>query len=101
MAIGVATYGYWFADNGEKAAGDFGYGGVVAKNPAYADVDEFNENGKTYYYNGRPIVRQKIEMVKDWGTNIMIFRLGTDAMNEYSILKEIGRKMDELGMSLD
>ena len=100
LAIGIPTYGYWFADNGEKA-GSFGYGGVVAKNPAYADVDEFNEDGKTYYYNGRPIVRQKVEMVKDWGTNIMIFRLGTDAMNEYSILEEIGRSMDALGMTLD
>ena len=100
LAIGIPTYGYWFADDG-KTAGDFGYGGVVAKNPAYADVDEFSENGRTYYYNGRPIVRQKVEMVKDWGTNIMIFRLGTDAMNEYSILEEIGRKMDELGMTLD
>ena len=100
LAIGIPTYGYWFGDDG-KTAGDFGYGGVVAKNPAYADVDEFSENGRTYYYNGRPIVRQKIEMVKDWGTNIMIFRLGTDAMNEYSILEEIGRKMDALGMTLD
>ena len=100
LAIGIPTYGYWFADDG-KTAGDFGYGGVVAKNPAYADVDQFSENGQTWYYNGRPIVRQKVEMVKDWGANIMIFRLGTDAMNEYSILEQIGRSMDELGMKLD
>ena len=100
LAIGIPTYGYWFADDG-KTAGGFAYSGVVGKNPAYADVDEFSENGQTWYYNGRPIVRQKVEMVKDWGANIMIFRLGTDAMNEYSILEEIGRTMDELGMTLD
>lgn len=100
MAIGIPTYGYWFADDG-KTAGDFGYSGVVGKNPAYADVNQFSENGQTWYYNGRPMVRQKVEMGRDWGAHIMIFRIGTDAMNEYSILEEIGRTMNQLGMTLD
>ena len=103
MALGIATYGYWFADN-KKTAGGMTYAGAVAKNPAYADIDQFKEPerpAKTYYYNGRATVRQKVQIARDSNTNITIFRLGTDAMDEYSILKEIGRSMDALGMKLD
>ena len=100
LAIGLPTFGFWFIDGGQ-GAGSFAYSGVVSKDPAHADVDEFSEKGRTYYYNGRPTIRKKVEMARDWGSHIMLFRLRTDAMNEYSILKEIGRSMDELGMKLD
>ena len=103
LAFGIPAYGYWFGDD-KKTAGDFGFATVVNTDPAYADVDEFTEPERperTYYYTGRATVRRKVQIARDSNTNITIFRLGTDAMDEYSILKEVGRSMDELGMKLD
>lgn len=97
LAIGIPTYGYWF-ENGEAAAGgEFDYASVVNKNPANADVDQFTENGRTYYYNGRPTVREKVRMAKERNAHIMIFRIGIDAFNEYSIIKEIENSLNDPG----
>lgn len=97
LAIGIPTYGYWF---GGGTAGDFAYSIVVDLDPANADVDDFVREGKTYYYNGRPIVREKVKYAQDNNTNLMIFRLGTDAMNQYSIMSAIQDEMARLGMDL-
>ncbi len=83
LTLGVPFYGYDFdAPNGVVA---FTYGSMVAKNPDYAFQDQVD----LAYYNGIPMIKSKTELAMREVRGIMIWELGQDAFNEFSLLKAI------------
>ena len=86
MVIGVPFYGY--AAGGAAKT----YAEMVQANAAYADMDYANG----VYYNGRPTIRSKTQYSKNYG-GIMMWELGQDAFNEYSLLKVIKEEMKKGG----
>ena len=81
LTLGVPFYGYDF-DNGVTA---FTYRSMVSQNPDYAYQDQVG----LAYYNGIPTVKSKTELALKELSGIMIWELGQDAFNEFSLLKAI------------
>lgn len=83
LTLGVPFYGYDFADQNDVHS--VTYGSMVALDPAYAQLDQVGEA----YYNGIPTIQAKTELALDELSGIMIWELGQDAFNEYSLLNVI------------
>lgn len=83
LTLGVPFYGWDFTDPNDVHSVTFG--GMVAQNTAYADLDQVGD----IYYNGISTIMAKTELALEEVSGIMIWELGQDAFNEYSLLNTI------------
>jgi hypothetical protein len=67
---------------------------MVAADASYADLDNVGNK----FYNGRPTIRSKVELAYNEVSGIMIWELGQDSFNEYSLLSTIHTKYTSLGI---
>ena len=93
LQLGVPFYGYNFGDT--ENVTEFSYSEMVNKNILYADLDQVGEA----YYNGRPTIEMKVELAAENVDGIMIWELGQDKYNEYSLLSSIHNKFNTLGIT--
>lgn len=80
LTIGVPFYGFDFRNC--KKAHSIKYGSLVEENTKYADCDSVG----LIYYNGRKTIEEKVLLAYRETAGIMIWELGQDAMNDYSLL---------------
>ncbi|MFC2129176.1 glycosyl hydrolase family 18 protein [Bacteroidota bacterium] len=90
LNLGVPFYGYDFVDISTVNA--VSYAGMVAANVSNSELDQVG----TAYYNGRPTIEAKVELAKNEIGGIMIWELGQDSFDEYSLLKTIHDKYTSL-----
>lgn len=90
LTLGVPFYGYNFTNPIVTSAI---YGQIVATGNQFADQDEFGQ----IYYNGRPTIEQKVQLASETTGGIMIWELGQDSFDEYSLLDVIHEKYTNLG----
>ncbi|MCB0612748.1 MAG: T9SS type A sorting domain-containing protein [Lewinellaceae bacterium] len=83
LVLGIPLYGWDFSEAG--TATSVPYGTIVASNPAYAHVDQVGK----LYYNGIVTATAKTELAKEQAGGVMLWELGKDAYNEYSILATV------------
>jgi hypothetical protein len=93
LVLGVPFYGYNFDDL--KNITGFSYSDMVKKNVLNADLDNVGEA----YYNGMPTIEKKVELAAESVSGIMIWELGQDIYNEYSLLTTIHNKCNALGFT--
>jgi len=91
LTLGVPFYGYDFVNT--TTVNDFTYGSMVATDVSYADLD----NVGTAYYNGRPTIEAKVDLANNEVGGIMIWEVGQDSFDDYSLLKTIHDKYTSLG----
>lgn len=67
------------------------YQKLVENNPAAAQVDSIEFDGRTEYYNGLPTIREKTRLALEQASGIMFWAWPYDAAGEYSLLAAIDR----------
>jgi hypothetical protein len=93
LVLGVPFYGYNFDDL--KNITGFSYSEMVRKNILYAELDQVGEA----YYNGRPTIEKKVGLAAESVSGIMIWELGQDIYNEFSLLTTIHNKFNAIGFT--
>jgi hypothetical protein len=83
LTLGVPFYGYDFTDQNNVTA--LTYSQIVAMNPDNAQVDQVGQ----LYYNGIPTIEAKTVLAMNEVSGIMIWELGQDRFDEYSLLDKI------------
>lgn len=83
LTLGVPFYGWDFTD--QNSVHSVTFRGMVEMNPLFAQLDQVGD----IYYNGIPTIRAKTELALDHVSGVMIWELGQDAFNEYSLLSVI------------
>lgn len=86
LTLGVPFYGYDFTDSGNVRS--VMYRSMVDLDPANAQLDQVGQ----IWYNGIPTIELKTELALREVSGIMIWELGQDAFNEYSLLDAIFQK---------
>ncbi len=84
LTLGVPFYG-WNFNEAPTSVTSVTFGSMVAQNPDYAQVDQVDQ----IYYNGIPTIQNKTALALQEVSGIMIWELGQDAFNEYSLLNTI------------
>lgn len=92
LTLGLPFYGYNFVSS--STANAFTYASMVALNVSYADMD----NVETAYYNGRPTIEAKVNLANNEVGGVMIWELGQDSFDEYSLLRSLHNKYTSLGI---
>ncbi len=92
LNLGVPFYGYDFVNSSTVNA--VTYASMVATDVSYADLDHVG----TTYYNGRPTIEAKVNLASDEVGGIMIWEVGQDSFDEYSLLRSIHDKYTSLGI---
>jgi len=90
LVLGVPFYGYDFTDVTNVTAVTFS--GMVSLNNSNADID----NVGLKFYNGRPTIRSKVQLASNEVGGVMIWEIGQDSFNEYSLLKTVKKEYDKL-----
>jgi len=93
LTLGVPFYGYDFVST--STVNTVTYKQMVAADPAYADLDTV---GKAYY-NGRPTIEAKVNLANEKVAGIMIWEIGQNSFDEYSLLSTIHNKYTSLGIT--
>ncbi len=93
LTLGVPFYG-WDFNGWPSNIFEFSYEEMVSIDPDYADVDSV----LLAYYNGRPTIESKVALASAEVSGIMIWELGQDAYNQYSLLTTIHNKYTSLGV---
>ncbi len=88
MTLGVPFYGYDFTDQNNVVS--VKYSDMVALDPSYSQLDQVGE----IYYNGMPTIEQKTILAIEELSGVMIWELGQDSFDEYSLLKVIDETID-------
>ncbi len=83
LILGVPFYGWDFSDQSNVVAHSFSE--IVAMNPDNAQYDQIGE----IYYNGLPTIENKTILALDKISGIMIWEIGQDSFDEYSLLNRI------------
>lgn len=91
LTLGVPFYGYNFT---YKEITGVSYNDLVLAGTEFAEKDELGK----IYYNGRPTIRTKVELASKEIAGIMIWELGQDSFNEYSLLDVIHKKLTSLNI---
>jgi len=91
LNLGVPFYGYNFESSTTVNA--VTYAQMVATNINNADLD----NVGNAYYNGRPTIEAKVNLANNEVGGIMIWELGQDSFDQYSLLTTIHEKYTSLG----
>ncbi len=84
LTLGVPFYG-WNFNNAPGSVTSVTFGSMVNQNPDYAHQDQVDQ----IYYNGIPTIQAKTALALQEVSGIMIWELGQDAFNEYSLLTTI------------
>ena len=94
MTLGVPFYGYDFVNSTTVNA--FSFNEIVRASVSNANLDQI---GITYY-NGIPTIKSKVNLANDNGIGgIMIWELGQDSFDEYSLLSTIHDEYTRLGIT--
>jgi len=91
LTLGVPFYGFDFSTSPVTS---ITYGQLVKGDSKLAAVDQ---TGLTFY-NGRPTIKAKVEMAAKDVSGIMIWELGQDSFDQYSLLSTIHEKFTALGV---
>ena len=91
LTLGVPFYGYDFSNSSNVTA--FTFGEMVSTNNSYSEID----NVGMKYYNGRQTIKSKVKLASEQVSGIMIWELGQDSFNKYSLLKTIQKEYGILG----
>ena len=91
LTLGVPFYGYDFSNSTVRS---FTYGSMVASDVSNSEKDNVGNK----YYNGRPTIANKVKLVSQNLSGIMIWRLGADSFSEYSLLETIHKTYTDLGV---
>jgi chitinase len=91
LVLGVPFYGYDFSDVTNVTS--FTFSSMVGLKSSNADID----NVGFKYYNGRPTIRSKVQLASTEVGGIMIWEIGQDSFNDYSLLKTVHKEFDKLG----
>ncbi len=89
LTLGVPFYGYNFSNNPVTGVS---FQDIVASDASLANKDQV---GSTYY-NGIPTIEAKVELANKEVGGIMVWELGQDAFNAYSLLSTIHNKFTSL-----
>ena len=93
LTLGVPFYGDDFVS--PSLANAVTYAQMVNSNPSYADLDTVGN----IYYNGRPSIESKVILANSEVSGIMIWEIGQDSFDEYSLLTTIHNKYTSLGIT--
>lgn len=91
LTLGLPFYGYNFTYDEITSAS---YGDIVLAGTEFADKDELGK----IYYNGRPTIQAKAELASKEIGGIMIWELGQDSFDEYSLLDAIHKKLTNINI---
>ena len=91
LILGVPFYGYEFNNSNVSS---FSFSSMVSLNNSYAEID----NVGTKYYNGRATIARKVKLASTKLSGIMVWELGQDSFNDYSLLKTIHKEYYNLGV---
>lgn len=83
ITLGVPFYGYDFTDLNHVTSVTYAH--MVNLNVSYAQLDQVGQ----IYYNGLPTITNKTTLALNNVGGIMIWELGQDHFNNYSLLKRI------------
>ncbi len=86
LCLGVPFYGYGF---GGAAPESISWKNLLVNYPGAIQMDEFNVNGGTMYYNGIPTIRKKATLALEKTGGIMIWQLLQDGNGPQSLLGNI------------
>ena len=93
LNLGVPFYGYEFQDSTTVIAKT--YAAIVESNTSNADQDQVGN----IFYNGRLTVRSKTHLAATAVGGIMIWELGQDRFDHYSLLHTIHKAYAEVGVT--
>lgn len=93
LNLGLPFYGYDFVSS--TTVNTVTYDQMVSTDISYADID----NVGNMYYNGRPTIEAKVALANNEVGGILIWELGQDAFNLYSLLTTIHDKYTSLGVT--
>lgn len=93
LNLGVPFYGYNFVN--ATTVNAFAYSEIVSEDTSNANKDHVG----TAYYNGIPTIKAKVNLVNTTSIGgIMIWELGQDTFNTYSLLNTIHETFTDLGI---
>jgi GH18 family chitinase len=90
LTLGLPFYGWNFSN--KKDVHSVTFGEMVAEDPSNSFLDQI---GATYF-NGIPTIKAKTELAKNEVSGVMLWQLGQDAFNEYSLLKAIDEEIKDI-----
>lgn len=93
MTLGLPFFGWDFSNS--RGIVSVAYGDMVAKNSAYSLVDQVG----SIFYNGMTIIELKTALAIEKTGGVMIWELGQDAFNEYSLLNAVHRQISTFSAS--
>ena len=93
LTLGVPFYGYDFTDQNNVTA--LTYAEIISTEPANAQTDQVGQ----IYYNGLQTIEQKTTLALNELSGVMIWELGQDSFDEYSLLSKINNTIDEFLVS--
>nr|WP_299382369.1 glycosyl hydrolase family 18 protein [Allomuricauda sp.] len=95
LNLGVPFYGYEFVSDTE--ANSFTFREMVELDPGNAQLDQVGNA----YYNGIPTIKAKVNLAHEEQLGgIMIWELGQDSFDQYSLLATIKNEYASLGVDL-
>lgn len=83
LTLGLPFYGYDFTD--QTNIQSFTFRQMIEEDIAYAELDQVGQR----YYNGRPTIAAKTALGLEQVSGVMIWELGQDAFDEYSLLEVV------------
>lgn len=83
LTLGLPFYGYDFTD--QTNVQSFSFRQMIEEDIAYAELDQVGQR----YYNGRPTIAAKTVLGLEQVSGVMIWELGQDAFDEYSLLEVV------------
>ncbi len=92
LNLGLPFYGFDFVNT--STVNTVTYAQMVATDPNYVDLDKVGN----MYYNGRTTIESKVVLANKEVGGILIWELGQDAFNQYSLLTTIHNKYTSLGV---
>ena len=93
LTLGVPFYGYNFINATTVEA--FTYNEMVRQDANNANLDQIGRS----YYNGMSTIRAKVNLANNKGLGgIMVWEIGQDSYDEFSLLKTIHDEYTELGV---
>lgn len=83
IVLGLPFYGWDFTDRSRIRS--VNYGAIVSQNPAHAYLDQVGQ----LYFNGLATIKAKTRLALEEAGGVMLWELGRDAFNEYSLLRAV------------